>query len=324
MKLRQIKKPTYLPSQQIKQMHYEATLAHSGIAALEDRVSYLDDGFQNLAYTLNNLDQYMREWNILIRGLKNLPRRRDHCSFDEFEFEFIDFLCHELNKHLGSHLIRPLQPDDVERAHVLYQGTKNDNPVVIMRFVRRVVRNNVFFKRKHLKGTNISISDHLTKANLSLLDKAKNAFGMKNTWTSMSKVFVNVGGRRFSIKSTIDITNIMNSQSYPPHSLITESSIQVQQIDGATTIANNVEGNHPSDALSNTVTSSTNDASPNATMSPSVPPKKKGDSKLNSSVATKISGNLNSKYNKKTNDSKTRRRYSQAVLSNKPDLRYNK
>ena len=70
------------------------------------------------------MDQYIREWSILVRGLPNIPIRKNNCSFDDFEFEFIDYLCNELNKYLGTHLYRPLQPADIERAHVLYQGKK--------------------------------------------------------------------------------------------------------------------------------------------------------------------------------------------------------
>ena len=236
-----------LTSQKIKDIQCIAPIAHSGITVLENRLSEIDYNQQNLAFSLNNTDQYSKSWNIIIRGLKNLPVMSNATKFDDFEFEFIDFICNELNKHLGGHLHSPLQPHDIERAHLLYQRSKTAKPAVIVRFVRRVIRNNVFFKRRHLKGTDISISDHLTRLNKAIFDEAKSIFGSDNTWTSLSKIFVSVNGRRYEMKSLADVESLHSyhsSQDLASHTLPEATVVTAA-------IGPDIEGKNPEQSLPN-------------------------------------------------------------------------
>ena len=227
-----------LPAAKLQQMHEDATAAHTGITGLQNTVSYLDSKYQQLAKDVIDIQRYLHEWNILVHGLSNLPTKREGCSFDEFEFEFIEFLVSTLNQHLGNHLYQPLQPSDVDRAHILYQGPdKKDKPVVIIRFARRVVRNNVFFKRRNLKGSKISITDHLTKFHHDLMNEAHGVFGSDNTWTSMGRVFVSVNGKREEIKSGFDIKRVGATLTPPVHYDVDDVSTIPLQNSGAASSA---------------------------------------------------------------------------------------
>ena len=64
-----------LSNDRIQMIRDEATAAYSNITILEDRVSALDHSHNNLAFQLNSMEQYLKEWNILIHGLQNLPVR---------------------------------------------------------------------------------------------------------------------------------------------------------------------------------------------------------------------------------------------------------
>ena len=205
-----------IPSQHIALIRQEATRAHTSITALEDKVSYIDNTIQNVSYDLNKCEQWLKEWNILIHGLKDLPvRPKDSEKRYVFEFHFIEHICNQLNDLIGDKLYKNLQPNDIERAHILYQGTKSETkPVVIVRFVRRVVRNNVFFNRRWLKGTKIAITDHLSKFNKALYQEAKGVFGSEHTWTSLGVVKANVGGKVRNIRSYRDIDNWANPHQF--------------------------------------------------------------------------------------------------------------
>ena len=196
----------------------EATVAHSSITDVENRVSAIDQSVENLLTSVNELERYLREWNLLIHGLSDFPVRPTSSDIDgrnRYEFIFIDYVCKKLNELLKGKLYKAVTPQDIERAHILYQGDNNNKPVVIVRFVRRVVRNNVFFSRRALKGTKVSITDHLSKNGKKLLNHAKNAFGPRCTWTSAGKVFARVGdGSSHYIKSDNDINSLLDEFGY--------------------------------------------------------------------------------------------------------------
>ena len=147
-----------LPNHQSQAIHQEASAAHASISRLEDTVRYLDDGLGKMAFEFNNTKQYIREWNCLIHGMKNLPIRPRSTPFHVFEFEFINHIVKVLNSYMGNNMVRPLLESDIERAHILYQGAGvTDRPVVVVRFVRRVVRNSVFFNRKCLSKSGTGV-----------------------------------------------------------------------------------------------------------------------------------------------------------------------
>ena len=310
-------------------IRHEATAAYSNITILEDRVSALDNSHNNLAFQLNSIEQYLKEWNILIHGLQNLPvRPSDPEGRNSYEFIFIEHICQVLNELLGDKLYKQLHPNDIERAHILYQGTKQGKPVVIVRFVRRVVRNNVFFCRKNLKGTKVSISDHLSKHNLSVLKEAKRVFGPDNTWSSMSKIFISAGGRSHSVKSFNDIYRIadrcihdVSRHQPPPAENLEELNVADHLL--AQSLANNSTGNHacidavvipaPSIPAAEDITSksSGNQATCTALLSSQ-------DKKMPKTGSGRKSLSNNNYANSKHNRLKNSR------LTPKADLRYNK
>ena len=191
----------------------DALAAHTGLTVLENRVSAIDSELQGTTKAVNDLEQYIRGWNILIHGLTNLPVRPQGAKVDDFEFTFIEYICDVLNRHLGNYLYQLIQPYDIERAHILYQGEeKSDKPVVIVRFVRRVVRNNVFFKRRYLKNSHISISDHLSALNRKILYAIKPVAGKENTWTCHGTVFANLDGKRYEFKSMTAVNYVKDNR----------------------------------------------------------------------------------------------------------------
>ena len=207
-----------MPADRLDDIFSEATAAHSSITALENRVSAIDQSIEELLTSANEKERYLKEWNLLIHGLKGLPKRPSRSDIEGrncYEFIFIEFVCKKLNELLRGKLYKAIMPQDIERAHILYQGENTSKPVVIVRFVRRVVRNNVFFNRRFLKGSKVSITDHLTKASRELLEHAKSAFGPHCAWSSTGKVFARVGdGNSHHIKSISDANSLLDEFGY--------------------------------------------------------------------------------------------------------------
>ena len=81
-----------------------------------------------------------------------------------------------------------------------------------MRFVRRDLRDDLFFNKKQLKSFNAgkkiktSITEHLTPYNLELLNKAKASFGRNNAWSSKCLIFALVNGSKVNIRNEADLS----------------------------------------------------------------------------------------------------------------------
>ena len=84
----------HIPADKINQIRSEATLAHASISVLEDRVSYLDNTLHNIASDLNNTEVWLKEWNLLIHGLLDIPARPTNIEErNVYEFHFIEYVC---------------------------------------------------------------------------------------------------------------------------------------------------------------------------------------------------------------------------------------
>ena len=124
-----------LSTQQLSGLSDESANAHSDVVELRKVVQEVRSNVNYIGYEQLKTERYLKGWNILIHGLSKLPAKRDGIPFDEYEFEFIDFICHELNRLLGDNLYAPIQPQDIERAHKLFQSEESKkagrSPVVI-------------------------------------------------------------------------------------------------------------------------------------------------------------------------------------------------
>ena len=104
--------------------------------------------------------QYSRINSLLFHNLQNVPTK-------VHGYEFAHFIVNTINHLLGGFLYYQLQLSDIEYAHILPTRTgKSKKPVVIVKFRNRFAKYDVYDNRKNLKGTGVSITEHLTAANL--------------------------------------------------------------------------------------------------------------------------------------------------------------
>ena len=152
----------------------------------------------------DDLEQYSRSNCLVIQGCENVPKSKPG-KYLEIE----NFVCNTLNEHLQ--LESPLQANDLDIAHPL--PSKKGTPVIV-KFIRRTQKNEVYRKKRLLKGTKMIITESLTKRRLQLLEKARLEFKQCPVWSWKGDIFVFHNNKKKVIDDFIDITKIKSELSY--------------------------------------------------------------------------------------------------------------
>ena len=152
----------------------------------------------------DDLEQYSRSNCLVIHGCENVPKSKPG-KYLEIE----NFVCNTLNEHLQ--LDSPLQANDLDIAHPL--PSKKGTPVIV-KFIRRTQKNEVYRKKRLLKGTKMIITEFLTKRRLQLLEKARLEFKQCPVWSWKGEIFVFHNNKKKVIDDFIDITKIKSELSY--------------------------------------------------------------------------------------------------------------
>ena len=152
----------------------------------------------------DDLEQYSRSNCLVIHGCENVPKSKPG-KYLEIE----NFVCNTLNEHLQ--LDSPLQANDLDIAHPL--PSKKNTPVIV-KFIRRTQKNEVYRKKRLLKGTKMIITESLTKRRLQLLEKARLEFKQCPVWSWKGEIFVFHNNKKKVIDDFIDITKIKSELSY--------------------------------------------------------------------------------------------------------------
>ena len=152
----------------------------------------------------DDLEQYSRSNCLVIHGCENVPKSKPG-KYLEIE----NFVCNTLNEHLQ--LDSPLQANDLDIAHPL--PSKKGTPVIV-KFIRRTQKNEVYRKKRLLKGTKMIITESLTKRRLQLLEKARLEFKQCPVWSWKGEIFVFHNNKKKVIDDFIDITKLKSELSY--------------------------------------------------------------------------------------------------------------
>ena len=113
-------------------------------------------------------------------------------------------IIHVLNSKLQ--LNTPLTSLDVDICHFL-PSKKGKNPIII-KFVRRTVRNEVFNNKSKLKSLDSNSQLAITESRLKLVDEARRVFDFRNVWTMKGFVYCRFQGQRHYIDDFSDISRI--------------------------------------------------------------------------------------------------------------------
>ena len=179
--------------------------------ASQENLFHLAEEVKKLSARLNNLEQYLRRNNLLFHGLVDLPSLPDKPTTEDY-INFYKYVVNKLNS-LFPNLSNPITVKDIDDTHELVtKGRKRGKKVLIVRFVSRLVRNEIYSNKKTLKETPIAVTEHLTAPNLALLKSAQQAVGLKKAWTRYGKVMIDLNGSVRSIRNIDDLAYFCNNR----------------------------------------------------------------------------------------------------------------
>ena len=156
---------------------------------------------------LNNLEQYSRRECLEIRGIPVLPGEKTN----------------EIVRKVGEVIGVPIESSDISTSHRLpanRNNSRNTEPAIIAKFIRRDIRDQLYKARKNLRQITtrdigilrtaerkIYIAESLTQANKKLFNKClefKKQQHYKFIWTVYGKIFL----RKDVSSPSIGITHI--------------------------------------------------------------------------------------------------------------------
>ena len=139
---------------------------------------------------------------LMLQGCRDLPPKDDDNKVTE------EFVISNINSKLE--LSPPLTKQDIDICHRL-PSNKGKNPVII-KFVRRAVRNEVFNRKSKLKSADsnlrLAITESLAKRRLKLVEEARRAFEFRNVWIMKGLVYCRFQRQRHYIDDFSDIPRI--------------------------------------------------------------------------------------------------------------------
>ena len=200
--------------QQLDNLNTQIKCLTEATSNLQDRWSALDSAIKELKKLANDLQQYIKSDNLLFHNFK-LPNRQLS------SLEFSNYMVQQIN-YLLPQLLIPVSLHNISDAHPLRTKSKNSN-VIIVRFCNRNIKHEIYSKRAFL-SEGLSITEHLTQENLSVLFRANKLFGSQNVCTENCKILVRTAsGKQVKVQSIKDVNEAFESFKAPPRGATTST-----------------------------------------------------------------------------------------------------
>ena len=175
---------------------------------IDDLYAQLD----NIRDGLNEQKQYDQRNNLIGHGWDDVPIAPQKPT-QEFAEKFTDYVVDKLNTLFPNIIEGGITPRDIDDTHI-YRTRKSKREshkqLVIIRFCSRLLRNKIFSRKKELRNTGFSITEHLTSFNLGLLKEAQYRLGdARKAWTHYGKVLMNIGDVIKSAKNYYELDKLV-------------------------------------------------------------------------------------------------------------------
>ena len=132
----------------------------------------------NARYALSELEmikQYLKIEHLLVHGLKDFPVNKWGNIVKGREFS--EYIAGKFKELLSLTVTKSQILSCISVSHVIRSYKNPKNLIALVRFSNRDMRNMIFFSKKSLKGTAVSITEHLTPYTQQVLTAAKKTFG---------------------------------------------------------------------------------------------------------------------------------------------------
>ncbi|KAI4455672.1 l1 transposable element-related [Holotrichia oblita] len=169
-------------------------ICNNELKSCKNNIDSLDKRMLRIEEALDEQEQYSRRNNIRIYGVPEITH--------ENTCEVFVNLCREKLKI-------NITNSDIDCCHRL-AGKEGTNKPIIVRFVRRDVKNKVFNDKRKLKGTRIVITEDLTRVRISRVKILAKYLNSKNVFTSNGIILVKYNGKIIKLKSMVDYKNLLS------------------------------------------------------------------------------------------------------------------
>ena len=163
-----------------KMEQHQELMKLSTIDSIKVEVGQLAEMVEKQEQYLDDLEQYGRSNCLILHG-NNIDHRISSMDVEKYVLNII-------NTKLD--LPTSISDSDIDICHPLPSKT-NKKPIII-KFVRRSIRNMVYSHKKNLKTSNgpkLSITESLTKKRLKIVEEARKVFGFGNVWSMKGIVY---------------------------------------------------------------------------------------------------------------------------------------
>ena len=145
------------------------------IKSKKDEIETLTNKIESLEKCSDDHEQYSRRNCLVLHGITE----KDDEDTDQIVLDVIK-----------EKMDITVTEADLDRSHRIGDKTKKRKKprAIIIKFSRYNVRKKVFTNKKSLKGSNISITESLTKKRLEILKEARIKHQFENVWTSDGKI----------------------------------------------------------------------------------------------------------------------------------------
>lgn len=192
----------------ITQINSNITEIKESISVIENKISGLSSSLDCVAKECNNNTTQIRSLDCKMERLEQYTRRNNLRLFgvNESGGEEADLLVVDVIK---KNLNIDICVADIERTHRVGVHTPSNSKSrpIIIKFVSYRVRNEVFRKKKNLKGTQYYFREDLTKIRADILNKMVKKFGYGKVWTTDGKFYWKESNG--DIKNTYDLEELL-------------------------------------------------------------------------------------------------------------------
>ena len=180
------KSVVFLSEKHDEQIKINAMLQEK-LAIVERNQEVIKDKIKHSDKQQDALEQYGRRNCLVIHGVAESENE----STDEVFVELV-------NTNLGL----SIKQRDLDRSHRLGKPNSNGRArPIIAKFARYNVRAKVFANKKKMKGSNMMLTESLTRHRVVVLNEARKRYGNNNVWTADGEIYSNDNG----IKGRVDI-----------------------------------------------------------------------------------------------------------------------
>ena len=181
------------------EQHQELMKLSTIIDSIKVAVRQLAEMVEKQEQYLDDLEQYGRSNCFILHG-NNIDHRISNMDIEKYVLNI-------LNTKLN--LPTSVCDSDIDICHPL--PSKTNKKTIIIKFVRRSIRNMISSHKKNLKTSNgpkLSITESLTKKRLKIVEEARKVFGFGNVWSMKGIVYSSFKGKKQAIIKLSDISKI--------------------------------------------------------------------------------------------------------------------